>query len=114
MPTNLFIKELDKYPQDFLNPYTSNPLPTSGYLYDLYPNAITLADNIFFDTNKYEWLSYDTPFIHYEPVSFQYYFKSESDFSKFQLHLKSLYDKYTIARKQALLYYKLQRINNDF
>jgi hypothetical protein len=113
MTSNLFIKELDKYPQDFLNPYTSN-IPTIGYLYDLYSNAIALANNIFFDTNNYEWLSYDKPFIHYEPFSFQYYFKSESDFSKFQLHLKSLYGKYTIARKQALLYYKLQRINNDF
>ena len=113
MATNLFFKELDKYPQEFRIPYTSN-IPTIGYLYDLYPNAITLADNIFFDTNNYEWLSNDKPFIHYEPVSYQYYFNSNSDFSKFQLHIKSLYQQYTIARKQALLYYKLKQIELDF
>ena len=106
MPTDLFFKELDKYPKDFLHPYTSNPLPTLGFLYDLCPNAIILADNIYFDTNSY--------YINYESISHQYYFNSDSDFSKFQLHLKSLYDKYIIARKQVLHYYKLQQINEDF
>ena len=102
MDTNLFFKELDKYPQDFLNPYTSNPLPTLGYLYDLCPNAILLSENIFFDSNNYS--------INYEPVSYQYYFNSDSDFSKFQSHLKSLYQQYNIAKKQLLLYYKLKQI----